>query len=66
VSQASFERQPEFMAMKWNSTVNRHQCELTGTKSAHQFQARGPVRSESFEFFNHPGNKADGLEICSI
>jgi hypothetical protein len=28
----------KFMAMKWNSTVNRHQCELTGTKSAREFR----------------------------
>lgn len=26
------------MAMKWKSTVNRHLCELTGTKSAHDFR----------------------------
>jgi hypothetical protein len=49
VRQASFERQPEFMAMKWNSTVDRQQCELTGTKSAREFR--------SFEFLTTQGTR---------
>jgi len=60
----------KFMAMKWNSTVDRQQCELTGTKSAREFRqkavGRGVPTAPTIRIFNHPGNKADSLENCSI